>query len=142
MNGDQTMMHKSWRVKRNIRKHIRKYDAADSNAAKTARSVLGVALAAVFALTVPISAIFFAANLVFRLPDLYNFDISRTVVAEDIELKTKTDAIGDLISDYMFHRTDYFQLRAEYQGREKPVFSINDGMNIGRYRTLLDHTII
>jgi hypothetical protein len=76
------------------------------------------------------------------MPDLYNFDVSRTVVAADIELKVGSEAIGDLISDYMFHKTDYFQLRAEYQGREKPVFSINDGMNMSRYRQLLDRSVL
>jgi hypothetical protein len=135
-------MNKSWRVRRNINRYIKKYDATESNAASKARFVFGVIFAALFAVTVPVTTVFFAANIVFRVPDLYNFDVSRTVVTEDIELKVKTDAIGDLISDYMLHKTDYFQLRAEYQGREKPVFSINDGMNMSRYRTLLDRCFI
>jgi hypothetical protein len=97
-------------------------------------------------------AILSVANVVFRVPDLYSFDMGRTVVADDIELKVavvKNDietnitntAVGEMISDYMLHKTDYFQLRAEYQGREKPVFSINDGMNMSRYRTLLDRCL-
>ncbi|MDR0357076.1 MAG: hypothetical protein LBH63_01700 [Clostridiales Family XIII bacterium] len=135
-------MRRSRRVQRNLRRYIRKYNATEPKTAGAIRSALAVALAAIFALAVPVFSVVFAANVVFRMPDLYNFDVGRTVVADEIELNIKTDAIGDLISDYMFHKTDYFQVRAEYQGREKPVFSINDGMNMSRYRKLLDRSFI
>jgi hypothetical protein len=136
-------MGKSRRVKRNIEKYTKRYDATESNVAGVTRSVFSVVLAALFAIIVPIVSFVFAANVIFRVPDLYNFDVGMTLGASDgIELKIKQDAIGDLISDYMLHKTDYFQLRAEYQGREKPVFSINDGMNMSSYRKLLDQSFI
>jgi hypothetical protein len=146
-------MRKSWKVRRNIKKHTRKYNKIDLNAAGKARSVVCITLAVIFAMAVPVMAVLSVANVIFRVPDLYSFDMGRTVVADDIELKVavvKKDvetnitntAVGELISDYMLHKTDYFQLRAEYQGREKPVFSINDGMNMSRYRSLLDRSLV
>jgi hypothetical protein len=146
-------MRKSWNVRRNIKKHIRKYNKIDLNAAGQARSAICVILAVIFAAAVPLMAVLSVSNVIFRVPDLYSFDMGRTVVADDIELKVavvKKDvetnitntAVGELISDYMLHKTDYFQLQAEYQGREKPVFSINDSMNMSRYRTLLDRSLV
>lgn len=99
-------------------------------------------LAVLLALILPFIGLVATSNLVFRIPDLYNFDLSRSMSSDEINLKLAGGEVGRLISSYMLHKTDYFQIRANFQGREKPVFSVNDGMTAGRYRSVLDKSFV
>jgi hypothetical protein len=135
-------MAKTWKVRRNIRKNITRYDKTHSDPAGMFRRLFSKLLAILLVLILPFIGLIATSNLVFRIPDLYNFDLSRSMSSDEINLKLEGGEVGRLISGYMLHKTDYFQIRANFQGREKPVFSVNDGMNAGRYRNILDKSLI
>ncbi|MDR0851872.1 MAG: DUF1461 domain-containing protein [Clostridiales Family XIII bacterium] len=132
--------HKEEPEIRALNKDIKRYRRYNLAASGAVVSFLCKLMAVLFAVLTPLIALSFAGNVIFRIPDLYSFDLERTLVAEDINLNAQSGEIASLLSDYMMHKRDDFQIRTEYQGIEKPVFTLNDGLAVGRYRAFLDTT--
>ncbi|MEI8217092.1 MAG: hypothetical protein WCF96_08325 [Eubacteriales bacterium] len=99
----------------------------------------------VFLLSISISltAILAAENLITRFPDIYVYEFNKTQVLDQIELVYDEQELGDLISNYLFEKTDEFQITAEYKGRELEVFSNLDQISMDKLRgTLNVHLLI
>ena len=94
-------------------------------------------------ITIAFTAILLAENLITRFPDIYVYEFNKTQVMDQIELVYDEQKLGDLISDYLFGKTDVFQITAEYKGRELEVFSNLDQISMDKLRgTLNVHLII
>ncbi|MDR3295473.1 MAG: DUF1461 domain-containing protein [Clostridiales Family XIII bacterium] len=88
-------------------------------------------------LVLPVICILAAANLTFRLPDVYRYEFSRSEVTKEIGLDLSQDELADFFSAYMFGDGD-FQKTAWYMGRERPVFGRGEGTVMGQFRNLLN----
>jgi hypothetical protein len=87
-------------------------------------------------------AIFAGANLVTRYPDLYSFEFTNTDVFKEIDLVYDEEELADIFSNYLFGKTDNFQIVAEYQGREVEVFSNQEQIGMQNLKTLLNYIFI
>jgi hypothetical protein len=95
-------------------------------------------MAVVLALCVSAAFVPLAANIVLRVPDLYNFDLGRTGVLETSEYVVEKDSVGDLMSRYTRHKTDTFQLEVKVEGRTETLFTPTDSAAMSLVRKHLD----
>ena len=94
-------------------------------------------------ITIVLTAILSAENLITRFPDIYVYEFNKTQVMDQIELVYDEQKLGDLISNYLFGKTDEFQITAEYQGRELEVFSNLDQISMDKLKDVLNlHLLI
>lgn len=138
-------MFKNRDINRNINKNITSYRNPGKDLFAKPYPGLTKMFSIIFAIIVPIVFILLATNIVFRMPDVYNFEISRTSALSEAEIRLteneKTGAIGELISDYMRDNVDEFQINQLYHGEGVPLFTENDQKLIKNYRTFLNTTL-
>lgn len=136
-------MANTWSTQRNINKNLKSFSSPGREIFAKPFPGLTKVLAILIAIFIPLTSILLASNIVFRVPDLYNFEINRTgsLEEEDISL-IEDDTIGDTIFSYMFHKTSVFQILYEYRGDEHPLFTANDWEAMEKYRSFLDLTFI
>jgi uncharacterized membrane protein len=72
------------------------------------------------------------------MPDLYKYEFDKSEITEEIGLNLSNDDLADFFSKYMFGTLRDFQLTAELQGREKPVFGIGEIAVMSRLRSSLN----
>jgi hypothetical protein len=128
-------------LKRNLKRNIHPYNEVSVDVPGLTTRLVSFFLAFLLAVAVPVMAITAAANLTLRIPDLYSFDLTRTESLMRANLTVENGDVSTLISDYMMHKVDAFQMTAEYQGRQQPVFSIGDGAAMQKLRRQLDRTL-
>jgi hypothetical protein len=131
---------KTWKVRREIKKNIIGLTETRHDVAGMIGRFLIRVAAALIAIMIPLCVVLFAANVVFRVPDLYSFEFDRSEIAKEIQLEADSKQISTVISDYMMHKTDKFSLLAEYKGRDSSVFTIIDASRMHMMRSLLDKT--
>jgi hypothetical protein len=127
-------------VKRNIKKNIVRYDKTSIDAASGIDRVISRTLIILFAVLLPFFAIFASVNAAVRIPDVYSFDLSRTMMVSDLNINVKDSQISDLMSHYMLHKTNRFQLsqKDKYNDVDTPIFSPDDAINLSKYRNAAD----
>jgi hypothetical protein len=136
-------MAKTLRVKRNIKKNISRYNTNKIDKLDVTSSFFTKIAIILFAVMLPLIAYFAAANVVFRVPDIYSFDLNRTeVLNKELMLETTPAKIGNLLSDYMLHKTDRFRMTANFKGSKSNVFTITDTIMIARSRAMLDKMFV
>jgi hypothetical protein len=84
--------------------------------------------------------IFASFNIVFKIPDIYSFDLDRTLAARNLGYQDDRALIASLMADYMNHKTDSFVLTTDINGDETSVFTENDANTMKAYRKALDLT--
>jgi hypothetical protein len=99
-------------------------------------------VAVFLALSLAGSFIPLAANVVFRIPDLYGFDLGRTQSIEDTGISVSGEKTADAISSFMRHKTDSLQVKGDASGRQVLLFTSNDGAVMGVLRSFLDNILI
>jgi hypothetical protein len=138
-------------LKRNINRNIKPW--SKDEAAKTRGDI--VVASKVFAVFIALSLagafVLPAAKVIFSIPDLYNFDLGRTRAVEKAEINADNDRIADMISSFMMHTTDKFQVEGdggdggdEEESPENtgPIFTANDGVVMTTLRAFLDNILI
>ena len=98
-------------------------------------------MAAFVAILLPLSLVALAGNIVFRVPDLMAFEISRSSVLAELGLDIRPDAVADEIADFINHNKEELTLTTRIARNEAPVFSFMDEVNLGRIRVLLDRSL-
>jgi hypothetical protein len=150
-------------LKRNIRLNITAWDTSPPSDGRTARVAASKGIAVFLALSLAGSLIPLAINIAFRIPDLYGFELGRTTLVEDTGAGVKDSDIGAMISQYMQHKTDSFQVYAGAGGSAggasggganvsagaidpgaagAAFFTANDGAVMGELRSFLDNTLV
>ncbi|MDR3226031.1 MAG: hypothetical protein LBT52_07085 [Clostridiales Family XIII bacterium] len=85
-------------LKRNIRQNIKSWDKAEPTPPHTARATTSKIIAVFLALSLAGSFVPLVANVIFRIPDLYQFDLGRTQLIAQIGERTGV-TIADEKSD-------------------------------------------
>jgi hypothetical protein len=133
-------MARSWKAKRQIKRHITGYkdDRRGRDAADVVGGVLIGVCAVLLAVLLPLATVMAGVNIVFRIPDLYAFEVDRGEVLNEVKLEITAEQIGDVISDYFRHKTDDFTLTAELRGRTIQVFTFFEKARMEQFRMILD----
>ena len=132
------------KTKRNIRRNLPRYDENKIDTVAIAHYTAGKICALILAIFLPLVPLLGAANVIFRLPDLYQFDFDRTESFREIQLtlgdKTGQE-LGLLISRFMKHEIDEFRPaeNVQFQGKESSVFTRPDRTAMDRARNILDN---
>jgi len=127
-------------LRRNLRRNITPYNDAKMEMPSFVNRLVSFLLALILAISTPVIIIPAAANFIFRIPDLYNFDLNRTAKLKEAEINLKPNQIGSHISSYMRGKTDKFDLTSKSEEITKQVFNANDAANMRSLRDFLDST--
>jgi hypothetical protein len=125
-------------IKKNIHRNLPSYDATPVDTAATLSKVIGGICAVIIAVAIPVSLISASFNIVFKIPDIYSFDLDRTLAAKELDYMDGSAPIASLMADYMNHKTDSFTLYMNVNGPKKPLFTENDAQTMRSYRKALD----
>lgn len=92
----------------------------------------------VLVLFLPVFILLTADNLVFRLPDLYNYHMLNTEILNEKMIAADEKDVAQTISGYMTHRTDEFQMKEDLAYLPEDIFTAEDGRMASRMRQALD----
>jgi hypothetical protein len=95
----------------------------------------------IIAVCIPAVCLLGAANIVYRMPDLYVYEFNKNQISDEIGLNMKDDELGQFFSDFMSGKKDDFDLFAEYRDREQSVFSTVEQINMENARNLLNRAL-
>lgn len=87
---------------------------------------------------IPVISISAAGNIMTRLPDIYAYEFTKSQVQEAIGLDADVEKLSGLFSGYFTGGTAEFQIVAEYQGREKAVFTTAEQIGMQNVKKILD----
>lgn len=100
--------------------------------------MIGKILMMILIICIPVTSILAAYNVVFRLPDLYIYELNSSQAMTEVNLSISSEEMGDVFSDYLFGKKDTFSLTADYNDREQEVFSIDEQLTMENIRELLN----
>ena len=90
------------------------------------------------AITAPFASIFGAMNIIFRVPDFFNYEFDRTEVSRSLDLGIGNSELSNFFSKFMLHSHDKFSLVTEYQGTQRELFTQLEASVAGNLRMILD----
>lgn len=90
----------------------------------------------------PLVVIMGGSNLALRMPDVYGYQLKSSEITDEIDLNVENDQLVQVFSDYMFGKTDEFQLEATYRGRDQKVFNQGESIAMHNYKAFVDKTIL
>jgi hypothetical protein len=129
-------------IKRNLRRNIKPWSEDEAAKSRDSLETAARAVAVFLALALAGAFVPLAVNLIFRIPDLYSFDLSRTDALADMGVKAKEDKVADAISSFMRRKTDSLQVEAESGEKKVPLFTANDGAVMLTLRSFLDNICV
>jgi hypothetical protein len=91
---------------------------------------------------IPCIAIGISANILTRLPDLYDFQFTKSQITEEIELTAKPAELAALFSSYLSGKTPAFEFVSEYQGREQQIFTMRDQIGMAKIKQHLNGLLL
>ena len=91
---------------------------------------------------IPSISIITAANITFRIPDIYRYEMNRNGITQEINLNESADNLGQFFSDYMLGILDNFQYTAFFMGRERPIFNIGEEAFMSQCRGILNSSLV
>jgi hypothetical protein len=83
-----------------------------------------------------------AANIVFRIPDLYEFDLGRTQAIAEKGIDIQEEKVANAIAAYLRHRTDSFQVEVVFERHSALLFTQHDSAVMKRLRSFLDNILV
>lgn len=86
----------------------------------------------------PLFVLLAADNLVFRLPDMYNYHMLNTEILNEKMISASEGDVAQMISGYMTHRTDEFQMKEDLAYLPDNLFTQADAKMAARMRQALD----
>lgn len=94
----------------------------------------------VFVLTINICivAIFTGENIITRFPDIYSYEFTKSQITKELDLNYDDKLLAEVFSNYLFGKSEEFQVVAEYQGREVEVFTNAEQIAISKIKTGLN----
>ena len=78
------------------------------------------------AVTIPAASFCLGANIVTRMPDVYQYEFKATDALKNVDLNKNDDEMGEFISDFMFGKQAQFQLLIEDEDRPQSIFTKNE----------------
>ncbi|QHI71912.1 DUF1461 domain-containing protein [Aminipila terrae] len=92
------------------------------------------------AVTIPITSFCLGANIVTRMPDVYQYEFKATDVLKNFDLNKNDDQMGEFISDFMTGKIAKLQIIKEDDDRPQSVFTKNEMLaaaNARKYMNIL-----
>lgn len=92
------------------------------------------------AVTIPITSFCLGANIVTRMPDVYQYEFKATDVLKNFDLNKNDDQMGEFISDFMTGKIAKLQIIKEDDDRPQSVFTKNEmsaAANARKYMNIL-----
>jgi hypothetical protein len=141
-------------VRRNLRRNIRSWSEEEATRFRGDRATAAKVIAVFVALSLAGAFIPLAVNLVFRIPDLYSFDLGRTQALADTGANVTADKVADAVSSFMRHKTDQLQVTADpvkdpatgevmaEEGDPITLFTAGDGAVMKTLRSFLDNILV
>lgn len=95
-------------------------------------------LAPILILTIPLFVIITVDNALLRLPDLYEYHFLSSEILSERMVAADEDDVSQLMSDFLLHKTDQFQMKEDLEYMPADVFTKSDETMIQALRSLLD----
>lgn len=95
-------------------------------------------LAPILIVTIPLTVIVFADNGLMRLPDLYKYHMLSSEILNERMISADEDDVAALISDYLIHKTNRFQMKEDLDYMPDDLFTKQDEAMMQNLRTYLD----
>lgn len=95
-------------------------------------------LAPLLFITIPLFVIMTVDNTLLRLPDLYEYHFLSSEILDERMVAAGEDDVSQLMSDFLLHKTDQFQMKEDLEYMPAEVFTKADGAMISELRSLLD----
>jgi hypothetical protein len=95
-------------------------------------------LAPILLISIPLFVIIAVDNTLLRLPDLYEYHFLSSETLDERMIAADEDAVSKLMSDYLLHKTDQFQMKEDLEYMPADVFTKADGAMMQMLRTFLD----
>lgn len=102
------------------------------------RTPLTQLLAPILIITIPVCVIMATDNTLMRLPDLYKYHLLSSKILSERMITADEDKVAQLISDYMVHKTNKFQMKEDLDYMPDDLFTIADGQMMHQIRDLVD----
>lgn len=90
------------------------------------------------AVAIPMTSFCLGANIVTRMPDVYQYEFKATDALKNFDLNKNDDEMGEFISDFMFGKQAKFQLLIEDEDRPQPVFTENEMAAVANARKYMN----
>jgi len=95
-------------------------------------------LAPILLVSIPLFVIMSVDNTLLRLPDLYKYQFLSSEVLNERMIAADENDVSQLMSDYLMHKTDKFQMKEDLEYMPADLFTKADGTMIQTLRSLLD----
>jgi len=95
-------------------------------------------LAPILIVAIPLLVIMTVDNGLMRLPDLYKYHLLSNDILGERMVAADSNDVSQLMSDYLLHKTDRFQMKEDLEYMPADVFTKADGGMMESLRTLLD----
>jgi hypothetical protein len=95
-------------------------------------------LAPFLIVAIPLLVIMTVDNGLMRLPDMYKYHLLSNDILGERMVSADEDEVAQLMSDYLLHKTDRFQMKEDLEYMPAEVFTKADGEMMESLRSLLD----
>ncbi len=95
-------------------------------------------LSIVLVVTIPVTAFSLGANIVTRMPDVYQYEFKATDALKHFDINKNNDEMGEFISRFMFGKEKEFQLLIGDEEKPHQVFSKNEMQAAKSARTIMN----
>ncbi len=89
-------------------------------------------------ISIPLMIIALSVNIVFRTPDVYQYNLKATQSVEQINVLIEEEKLVNLIGDFMLGKTDEFVLMEEVEYKPEDIFTPLDKEFMRDFRNIID----
>ncbi|MDR3072956.1 MAG: DUF1461 domain-containing protein [Clostridiales Family XIII bacterium] len=126
-------------LKKNLERNIETFDEGVTDRSRQSDAIITRTVMILFAILFPLCIVCFSANFVFRIPDIYSFDLGRTLSAKEADIDMENKDLAEAISEYMFHSKSLQSLNKSVTKTDgKSAFEKKDLNTLTAYRKSLD----
>jgi hypothetical protein len=131
-------------LKRNIRRNVRFWGDPDPmrDYGLESRAKLSKLLAVILAAAIAGGLLEVASGIIFRVPDLYSFDLGRTQALKKANIGADRDEVAAAVSAYMRHKADSLGIEARVDGSMTRLFTDGDARTMRLLRFSLDNIVV
>lgn len=95
-------------------------------------------IAPILLISIPLFVIMAVDNTLMRLPDVYKYHFLSSEILDERMVAASEDDVAQLISDYLIHKTDKFQMKEDLEYMPADLFTKADGTMIRGFRSIAD----
>ncbi len=93
-------------------------------------------------ISLPLMIVCLVANLVFRLPDVYEYSLTSSNILQNTSLSTTKEEVQKAFSDFMQGKTDELKLIEKTEYKPEDIFSKEDKEAMKSLRTFLNVLLV